>query len=136
MAFLIDSNVLSETSRPKPSPKVLDWMEAQDAELRMSAITIGELIKGIRLMDGGRRRDQIENWFQRIEIWSRGRVISLDESTMRLWGALYAKYQKAGLKLNLMDSLIAATALEHQLTLVTRNESDFPDEVTVFNPWK
>ena len=136
MAFLIDSNVLSETSRPKPSVRVLDWLEAQDAELRICAITIGELIKGIRLMDGGRRRDRIENWFQRIEMWSKGRVISLDESTMRLWGALYAKHQKAGLKLNVMDSLIAATALEHQLTLVTRNESDFPDEVTVFNPWK
>ena len=135
MPYLIDANVLCESSKPRPDAKVLRWLAEHDADLHVSALTLGEMVKGIHLMDQGKRRAKIEQWFDRIDRWSAGRLLSLDSVTMRRWGAFYAKYQLAGRELNLMDSLVAATALEHQLTLVTRNLGDFPGEVPLFDPW-
>ena len=86
-------------------------------------------------MDAGRRRQEIEYWYQRIERWASGCSLALDAPVMKTWGAFYAKHQRAGRKLPATDSLIAATALHHQLILVTRNSADFPDDVPVFNPW-
>ncbi len=136
MPFLLDANVLCESSKPQPDKAVLDWLAVHDAYLRVSALTLVEMVKGIHLMDHGKRRNQIKAWFDRIDRWSAGRVLSLDSLTMRRWGAFYAKHQRAGRKLNVMDSLIAATALEHQLTLVTRNTRDFPNDITLLNPWE
>ena len=93
------------------------------------------MLKGIHLMDAGKRRHEIERWYQRIERWAANRLLVMDAPVMFAWGRFYAKHQRAGRKLPLMYSLLAATALQHQLTIVTRNTSDFPDDVPVLNPW-
>jgi predicted nucleic acid-binding protein len=93
------------------------------------------MLKGIHLMDQGSRRHDIERWYQRIERWAANRLLVIDAPTMSTWGRFYAKHQRTGRKLPLMDSLLAATALQHELTIVTRNTTDFPDEVTILNPW-
>ncbi len=135
MSYLIDANILCETSKLRPEAAVLKWLTDHDAQLYISALSLGEMRKGIHLMDRGKRRQKIENWFQRIERWANGRILPVDVAVMKTWGAFYAKHQRAGRKLPAMDSLIAATALEHQLILVTRNTNDFPDDVPLLNPW-
>lgn len=135
MSYLVDANVLCESSKARPDPAVLQWLAEHDAELRISSLTLGEMLKGIHLMDQGKRRHEIERWYQRIERWAARRLLVLDLPVMMTWGNFYAKHQRAGRKLPVMDSLLAATALEHRLTLVTRNTADFPSDVPVFNPW-
>jgi len=135
MAYLIDANVLCESSKLRPDAGVLKWLNENDAELQVSAVSLGEMLKGIHLLDQGKRRREIERWYQRIERWAVGRIVTLDAEVMSTWGRFYAKHQRAGRKLPILDSLIAAAALHHQLTLVTRNESDFPDDISVLNPW-
>jgi predicted nucleic acid-binding protein len=135
MPYLVDANVLSESSKPHPEAAVLQWLAYHDAELHISALSLGEMLKGIHLMDRGKRRQEIEHWYQRIERWAAGCTLPVDAAVMKTWASFYAKHQRAGRKLPAMDSLIAATALQHQLTLVTRNTADFPDDVPVLNPW-
>lgn len=135
MSYLVDANVLCESSKTHPDAAVLQWLAVHDAELRISALSLGEMLKGMHLMDRGKRRQKIEHWYQRIERWATGRILPVDAAVMKTWAAFYAKHQRAGRKLPAMDSLIAATALQHQLTLVTRNTADFPDDVHVLNPW-
>ena len=135
MSYLVDANILCESSKPRPETSVLRWLAEHDAELHISAISLGEMLKGIHLMDRGKRRQKVEHWYQRIEGWATGRILPVDAAVMKTWGAFYAKHQLAGRKLPAIDSLIAATALQYQLTLVTRNVADFPNDVPVFNPW-
>ena len=135
MSYLVDANVLCESSKTRPAAVVLQWLAEHDAELQISALSLGEMLKGMHLMDRGKRRQAIDHWYQRIERWAAGRILPVDAAVMKTWAAFYAKAQRAGRKLPAMDSLIAATALQHQLTLVTRNTADFPDDVQVLNPW-
>ncbi len=136
MSYLVDTNVLCESSKPSPDASVLLWLETHDAELHLSALSLGEMLKGIHLMERGKRRERIQRWHQRIERWAAGRILAIDAAVMNTWASFYAKHQKAGHKLPAMDSLLAATALHHQLTLVTRNTGDFPQDVATLNPWK
>jgi predicted nucleic acid-binding protein len=135
MLYLVDANVLCESSKSQPKASVLHWLAEHDAELQISAISLGEMLKGIHLMDRGRRREEIEHWYQRVERWATGRTLSVDASVMKIWASFYAKHQRAGRRLPAIDSLLAATALHHQLIVVTRNTNDFPDDVSVLNPW-
>lgn len=135
MAYLIDAHVLCESSKLRPDAGVVKWLSENDAELHVSAVSLGEMLKGIHLLDQGKRRREIERWYQRIERWAVGRIVTLDAGVMSTWGRFYAKHQRAGRKLPILDSLIAAAALHHQLTLVTRNKADFPDDISVLNPW-
>jgi predicted nucleic acid-binding protein len=136
MFYLVDTNVLCESSKPNPDATVLAWLDEHDAELHLSALSLGKMLMGIHLMDRGKRRQQIESWYQHIEQWAAGRILPVDASIMHTWASFCAKHQKAGRKLPAMDNLVAATAIHHQLTLVTRNISDFPEDVPVLNPWK
>lgn len=135
MAFLLDTNVLSESSKPTPNPSVLQWLEVHDDELYISAISLGEIVKGIESMPNGRRQKSLRQWFERIEIWAAGRVIPLSAEVLREWGRLCARHERKGRRLPVLDSLIAATALANDLILVTRDVSDYPDEVSIFDPW-
>lgn len=135
MSYLLDANVLCESSRARPDPVVLQWLADHDADLHVSVLSLGEMLKGIHLMDQGNRRHEIEQWYQRIERWAAKRLLVMDAATMSIWGRFYASHQRAGRKLPLMDSLLAATAIQHGLTIVTRNSGDFPDDVSLFNPW-
>ena len=135
MPYLVDTNVLCESSKSNPEPAVLQWLADHDAELHVSVLSLGEMLKGIHLIDPGNRLHDIERWYQRIERWAANRLLVMDAPVMLTWGRLYAKHQRAGRKLPLTDSLIAATALQHHLTVVTRNATDFPDDVPQLNPW-
>ena len=135
MAYLVDANVLCESSKARPDAAVLQWLSDHDAELHVSVLSLGEMVKGIHLMDTGNRRHVIESWYQRIERWAARRLLPMDAAVMATWGRFYAKHQRAGRKLPLMDSLLAATAMQHDLTIVTRNTADFPDDVSLLNPW-
>jgi len=136
--FLLDTNVPSESVRTLPEPKVKTWIAAQSLEmLFISAVSFGELRKGITLLAPGKRREALEAWVEGdLSILFSGRVLSVTRSVAERWGVLEGQRQLAGKPLNVPDGRIAATALEHGLTVVTRNEKDFGDlGVTIFNPW-
>ena len=135
MPYLLDTNVISEPSKPAPNPKLVQWLADHDAELLISVLTLGEIVKGIELMSAGKRRRQMEKWFEEIEEWATGRVVPVDAEVMRAWGTYYAKQMKRGRGLDVMDSLLAATALAHGLSIASRNLADFPD-VPGVNPWE
>jgi len=135
MSYLVDANVLCEATRPQVEPKVLAWLEQHDAELHVSVLTLGEILKGICLLPRGPKRRRLEAWFAELEGSFEGRVLPVDRAVMGEWAALYARHQRTGRLLSSFDSLLAATATIHGLTMVTRNHSDFPPELSLVNPW-
>ncbi len=136
MGYLLDTDVLSESSNPQPDERVMGWLDVHDHEISLSTISLGEIVKGVELLPAGRRKGEIATWFERLEKWCENRLLPPTEQVMREWGRLCARHQRKGRRLPVLDSLIAATALAHDLTLVTRNTSDYPSEVALINPWK
>ncbi len=137
--FLLDTNALSELIRIRPEPKVTTWIAAQTLDtLFMSAVSFGELRKGIVLRSPGKRRTELEVWLETdLTVLFSGRVLPLTRPIAERWGAMEAKRQLMGRPLSVPDGQIAATAFEHQLTLLTRNEKDFADlGVELHNPWE
>jgi predicted nucleic acid-binding protein len=134
--WLLDTCVLSEPARKAPNPKVAQWlMEQSEEELFISVLTLGELWKGAALLPDGRKRRQILSWLQRdIRQRFEGRILPVDEAVSLAWGQLVAD---AGRPLPAIDSLIAATAVAHQLTVATRNTENMADTgAAVFDPWQ
>jgi predicted nucleic acid-binding protein len=137
--FLLDTNIPSELTRDRPEFRVVQWLEGQPAEnLFLSAITIGEIRKGLVLLPAGRRRAELDNWFRAdLLIWFRDRILPVTHAVADRWGTLDGERQLRGQALNTADGMIAATAIEHNLTLVTRNVRDFDNlGVAIFNPWQ
>ena len=134
MNYLVDTNVLCEPAKPKPNPNVMDWLTDNDSHLLVSVLTLGEILKGIELLPTGKRRREMQAWFERIEAWAEDRLLPIDQDVMRTWGTYYARHLKRGRTLDVIDSLLGATALTHGLTVSTRNSGDFP-EVPLVNPW-
>ncbi len=138
MSFLLDTNVVSESTRRQPEPRVLEWLAAQpDEALFLSALTLGELRRGILLLDEGKKRRTLLRWLeQEIEPGFDGRIVAIDAVVMRAWAELQERATRTGRALPVMDSLFAASALAHDLTLVTRNTTDFTVAgLKVLNPW-
>ena len=135
MAWLLDTDVLSESSKPEPSLRVLAWLDAHDDEIFLSTVSIGEMAKGIALLPAGRKGERLAAWFERLERWAGPRMLAPTADVMREWGKLCARHERKGRRLPVLDSLIAATAIAHKLTLVTRNTADYPPEVPTLNPW-
>ena len=138
--YLIDTNVLSEYNRPSgPNLGVRRWLETTDRPSQyVSVVTLAEIQKGIELLADGRRRTQLEHWLtEDLESWfAGGRVLDFDRRVARVWASLVARGQRQGNALPTVDSLIAATALAHGLTVVTRNTRDFVNAgVLTLNPW-
>jgi predicted nucleic acid-binding protein len=136
--FLLDTNVPSELIRTRPEPMVVAWVYGQDeSALYLSAVTIGELRRGFELLQQGRRRTALEVWLE-MELLPRfrGRILPLDQVVAERWGVLDAKCSLRGTPLNTADGMIAATALEHGLTLATRNMRHFEGlGIALFDPW-
>lgn len=137
--FLIDTNVLSEYNRTGgPDLGVKRWLETTDRQSQhVSVITLAEIQKGIEMLAEGKRRAQLEHWLtQDLEAWFFGRVLPVDRQVAMRWASLVAQGSRTGRPLPTVDSLIAATALAHGLTVVTRNTKDFEGiGATIINPW-
>jgi len=133
--FLADSNLLSEPTKPAPEPRVIEWLRHHEHELALSPIVLGELEYGILLLPSGRRRSRLREWFnRRIE---RMQVLNFDADTASEWARLLARLKNKSLAMSVKDSLIAASALVHGLTVATRNTKDFRNAgVALVNPFE
>lgn len=136
--YLLDTNGISELVRPKPDPRVVEWMQSADeSQLYLSVLTLGEIRKGVAELAHGRRKANLETWLD-VELQGRfrERILPIDAAIADRWGQLAATAKRKGKTLPVIDGLLAATALHHNLTLVTRNISDFVMvSVPVLNPW-
>jgi toxin FitB len=121
--YLVDANVLSEATRATPAAAVIDWLRANERELAVDPIILGEVRFGIFLLPAGARRRRLERWFD--DGVARVRCLPWDGPTGLRWARLLADLRKAGRSLPIKDSMIAATALVHGLTVATRNGRDF-----------
>jgi toxin FitB len=137
--FLMDTNCISEVVRVKPNPRVLAWIEAADESLLyLSVLTLGEIRKGVAALPQSRRRSRLETWLE-VELQARfsGRILCIDAAVADRWGLLAANAKASDKTLSTIDGLLAATAIHHNLTVVSRNVSDFTSvPVQVLNPWE
>lgn len=138
MRLVLDTNVLSEVTRPAPDPRVMHWLDRLDEDRSfISVVSIAEIRRGVALMDEGRKREALAEWLaedlpQRFE----RRVLPVDEPVALAWGDLMGMAKRRGRGLSSMDGLIAATAIAQELTLATRNMKDFEGfGIDLFDPW-
>lgn len=139
MAFLLDTNVISETVKPRPDKTVLNWIESQiPRDLFLAAQTIGELVRGARKVRERARRERFERWIEQdLTRQFDGRILPFDASTAAIWGRLMGDGDRTGRRPSAADAQIAAAALQHDLTLVTRNVKDFRSfDIRLLDPWQ
>ncbi len=137
MRVILDTCVLSELRKPNCNANVKNWIEQiEDECLFVSAISIGEITKGINLLEESHRKRELSRWLQTLENIYSDRILSINLETVRIWGELTAKVQKSGKTIAAADGLIAATAICQGLHVITRNVDDFqPSGVLITNPW-
>ena len=134
MKYLVDANVLSEPTKPAPDGRVIAWLRANERELAVDPIILGEVRFGILLLRKGKRRDNLERWFEAGV--RRLHCLAWEAETGLRWAQLISNLRAAGRAMPIKDSLIAATALVHGLTVVTRNRSDFQNAgVEIVDPF-
>ena len=134
MTYLVDANVLSEPTKPRANPRVVDWLRAHEGNVVLDAIVLGELYAGIPQHPAGRKRAELERWFE--AVIGTLECLPWDGAVSRRWARLVALLKRRGRSLPLLDSMIAATALEHGLTVATRNVRDFEEAgVRVVDPF-
>jgi len=139
MRYLLDACVISELVAKRPDAGVSRWVDSMDEGcLFLSAITIGEIKKGIEKLPDSARKTGLEEWLEdSLLVRFANRILPIDTRVMLTWGELMAALEKQGARMPAMDSLIAALALQGEMHLVTRNEDDFAlSGVSVVNPWK
>ena len=138
--FLLDTNVLSEFKRRgEPNPHVKAWLSGANPDLLyVSVLSLGEILKGIERLPLGSRRSDLEQWLEYdLQKWFEERLLSVTPAIAKRWGVLTAQALDKGRPLTVIDGLLAATAMVHDLTLVTRNVKHFADlGLHLFNPWE
>jgi len=136
--YLVDTNVPSELTREAPDIGVAAFLENVGREsVFLSVMTIGEICKGINMLPVSQKRSDLQRWLDRdVRLWFAGRILPVTESIAERWGSLAASRKRSGAALAVVDGVLAATALEHGLTLVTRNVRDFAGlGPALLNPW-
>ena len=138
MRTLLDTCVLSELRRSTCDQRVrLAVTELDSEELFVSVISIGEIIKGIALLDTGKRKQELLRWVHNLEHDYADQLLPVDLEVVRIWGEITAMAQKQGITIPVCDGLIASTARRYGLHLMTRNTDDFePTGVILINPWQ
>lgn len=137
--FLLDTCVVSETTRARASTKVIGWLDARGIDnLFISVVTLAELEQGIAHLGDGARARKVEAWLSDSVLPQfDSRLLDIDIRVARRWGRLLGSAKRAGKPIPVVDAIIAATALEHDLTLVTRNVTDFRNfDLRIVNPWQ
>jgi predicted nucleic acid-binding protein len=130
---LVDANVLSEATKPNPDPRVVEWLRRNERSIVVDPVVLGEVRFGILLLPPGTRRAKLERWFEQ----GVGRIqcLSWDSTVGLRWAQLLADLRRRGRPMSIKDSLIAASALAHDLTLATLNQRDFkPARVRLVDP--
>lgn len=138
MSFLLDTNVVSEWTKPRPNAGVVEWLARVDEdEAFLSVVTFAELRHGIERLPTGERRRRLDEWLRNdLALRFEDRIIGVDGAIADEWGRVVARRETRGRPMSTMDALIAATAQVHDLTVVTRNAADFQSSVkNVLNPW-
>lgn len=137
--FLIDTNVISEITRPRPNARVVKWIEdTEESLLYLSVLTLGEIRKGVYLLPEGRRRASLNAWLENdLSLRFSGRILPIDMSVADQWGRISAKASATGSPIPVIDGLLAGTAIHYDLTIVSRDETFSAIEgVELFNPWQ
>lgn len=138
MKYLLDTCVISELVKPKPLKKIVDWISnCQEETLFLSVITIGEIQKGITKLPDSRRKEDLRFWVEH-ELQQRfdQRILEITERVAKTWGEIQGKAEQQGTKMPVVDSLIAATGIVYDLTVVSRNVSDMQvSGVQILNLW-
>ncbi|HEX8455672.1 MAG TPA: type II toxin-antitoxin system VapC family toxin [Longimicrobium sp.] len=137
MRYLLDTNVVSDSTKPRPDPRVTRWMGARPQEhFALSTITLGEIQKGASKLEPGAKRTYLIQWLEEIPTEYRDRVIPVDVPIARAWGRIADEGRRAGRELSVPDGILVATAVIHDMVLVTRNERHFRDRgIQILNPW-
>lgn len=139
MSYLLDTCVISEFVSTQPTEKVVKWLAELDPEtVYLSAVTLGEIQKGIEKLPASKRKEALRTWLKDdLLVRFHDRVLPLETAEMLTWGTLIGRMEAEGKPMPLIDSLIAATALHHDLVVVTRDQDDFaPSGARLFNPWE
>jgi toxin FitB len=136
VSFLLDTNAISEWIKPRPDPGLIAWMDSVDEDRTfISVISLAELRFGIERLSEGKRRRDLEAWLrEQVPRRFEGRILGVDAAIAEMWGNLASRNESSGRPKGIMDTFLAATAIVHQLTIVSRNVGDFP-AVKVLNPW-
>jgi len=139
MKYLIDTCVISELMKRNPNEQLLCWIkEIPEESLYISVLTLGEICKGISKLSDKNKQSILQQWLDN-DLMNRfhGRIIHIDKDIAMKWGEISGFSEQKGRKLPVVDSLLAATSIENDCILVTRNESDFKTiRINLFNPWK
>jgi predicted nucleic acid-binding protein len=123
MKYLVDANVLSEPTKPVPDVRVVNWLSDHEADYAVDAIVLGEMYLGVLALPDGRKRARLQAWFETLA--QAIACLPWDAAVGRRWARLVSDLRRKGQALPILDGMIVATALEHDLTLVTRNMRDF-----------
>ncbi len=138
MSYLLDTCLISELVRPAPNERVVQWVDAcNEYELFLSVLTLGEIQKGIAKLASGKKKTTLTLWLKdELEIRFAERMIPVSPDIALMWGTMLGDAESRGRALSAIDALIAATAVVHDLVLVTRNISDFSGcPIEILNPW-